>query len=258
VHLTVEIDTSRLVSASAYVPLLDLPLEGRFDLKEEVPDQHDLNRDVRVELDRLEAARSLAADRGGTVADDVLDRIDAEGTAGELRVLADAARADPDAAVTAGERLQALRAALDRAEDALEWPGLVREAMELAAAVQLLVATKGESADRDSLRVCEGSLRAAISSGDAGLLRQRMNELRVLATVVLDRTGELEEMKFRAIEQAAGDMSDRVQASSLISKGNDALRRGDRNALRNINRQLVDLLPGPPPEPDPFSTVGPG
>ncbi len=50
-------------------------------------------------------------------------------------------------------------------------------------------------------------------------------------------------------------MSSAGRAERLIAEGQQASERGDFEALRNVNRQLADLLPAPPPPPDPFSTV---
>jgi molecular chaperone DnaK len=254
VQLTVEVDTSRLVTAQAYIPLLDLPLKGLFHLDEAFPDHATLSREVQAELNRLQTVRSLAD--GNSAAVSALDRIEAEGTVEDLsRFLRHDARADPDAAAEAANRLLDLRAAIDQAEDALELPGLTREAKELAAAVRQVADAKGDPGDRDAVGECERSLRGAIEAGDADLIRQRVSELRQLGLRVLYKAGEWEPVLFQALVQKAGAMSDRTLAASLISRGNDALRSGQLNELSNINRQLAGLLPGPRPEPDPFSTV---
>jgi molecular chaperone DnaK len=110
VQLTVEVDTSRLVTAQAYIPLLDLPLKGLFHLDEAFPDHATLSREVQAELNRLQTVRSLAD--GNSAAVSALDRIEAEGTVEDLsRFLRHDARADPDAAAEAANRLLDLRAA---------------------------------------------------------------------------------------------------------------------------------------------------
>jgi molecular chaperone DnaK len=254
IQLTVEIDESRLVTAQAYVPLLQEELEDQFHLDEAIPDFATLSRGVQAELDRLKAVRALAA--GNMAAVSALSRIDAEGTAEDLsRFLARGAQADPDAAAEAASRLLDLRVAIDQADDALTLPSLTREAEETAADARELVEAKGDSADRDAVGKCERSLRAAIDKCDADLIRQRKTELVQLSWRVLDKVGELPLLVFQALVREAEDMSDRTVGVSLIARGEDAIRTGQLNELRNINRQLTALLPGPPPEPDPFSTV---
>jgi molecular chaperone DnaK len=256
VEVTIEIDTSRLVVARAYVPILDEEFEHAINLHtESVPGHDQLVADARAELSRLAIVKERQYEVNSSVAELLLRRIEEEGAVGEIEALVDAARVDPDAATTCGKRLLDLRAAIDEIEDVLEWPELVRMAGSLVVAVTDIVETNGNDADRHALAGYTAGVNSAMESHDPALLRQRMEELRGLARRALDRRGAWQALIFDDLRQRKGDMSSAARAERLIAEGQQAADRGDFEGLRGVNRQLADLLPAPPPPPDPFSTV---
>jgi molecular chaperone DnaK len=256
VEVTIEIDTSRLVVARAYVPILDEEFEHAINLQtESVPQHTELVRESQLEFHRLAAVRERQYDIRSSVAELLLQRIEDERMVEDVESLVDAARVDPDAATTAGKRLLDLRAAIDEIEDVLEWPDLVRMAASLTVAVKDIVESNGNDADRQALASYEAGVRNAMDSHDPDLLRLRMEEMRSLARRALDRRGAWQQLIFDDLRQRRADMGNSPRAERLIAEGQQAAERGDFEALRNVNRQMADLLPAPPPPPDPFSTV---
>ena len=166
-----------------------------------------------------------------------------------------AAAADPDAAITCAKRLLDLRAAIDEAEDALEWPQLVKEANELLPEARAVVATRGDATHQAEAAAAERALHEAVMTHDAGLLRQRMEDLRRVGRQALARSGELDLIAFDHFRSLVSEMTDQEAARRLISAGERAAADRDFDTLHAINIELNSLLPRPIPPPDnPFSS----
>ncbi|MFC0037401.1 Hsp70 family protein [Actinomadura rayongensis] len=256
VDLTLVIDESRLVVARAYVPILDEEFEHAINLQTEtVPTHEELARDAAAEKQRLAAVRRQADEYRDERAREVLARIDAENIVADIDAMVDAARVDPDAATTCGKRLLDLKAAIDEAEDELEWPRLVQEVREITEAVRQVVRNSGGPNHARMLASAEEAVEAAITAHDADLLRQRAEEMRQLALRVMDETGELALLAFDELQSLTGEMNDPHEARQLVETGRRAAANRDIATLRHVNAMLSRQLPTPPPAPDPFSTV---
>ncbi|TNY38023.1 Hsp70 family protein [Thermomonospora catenispora] len=256
VEVTLRIDESRLVVARAYVPILDEEFEQVVNLQTEtVPEHAELAREAVAEKRRLAAARREAEELNDRPALAVLARIDAERIVADIDEMVEAAKVDPDAATMCGKRLLDLKAAVDEVEDALEWPRLTLQAHELLRVTREVVAAKGTPRHHQTLQSMETAVQEAITAHNPRLLQQRLDELRSLAVQVLDESGDLQFMAFEELRAMRPQMRDQAEAGRLIEAGRQAMNRGDADTLRHINMQLREMLPSPPPPPDPFSTV---
>jgi len=256
VELTLKIDESRLIVTRAYVPILDEEFEHVLNLQTEtVPGYDELAEDAAFERLRLDEARNRVAELRDERARGVLRRIDEERIVEDVDGLVAAARTDTDAAATCAQRLRDLKAAVDDVEDALRWPTLVQEADELVPAVRNLVDAHGDARHQRTFATTDTAIKDAIAAQDADLLRQRLDDLQVLAARVLDETGELQYLAFDQLRDLRTEMRDPSEATRLIAEGERAAGARDTRTLERVNNRLRDMLPAPPPPPDPFSTV---
>jgi molecular chaperone DnaK len=259
VRLTVEIDASRLVTVSAFVPHLDEAFETSVSLVgQPVPDQAELLQAVDEEWARLTALRARCTVLSSPVADLLLQRVTDEGTVGELDRAVQAARHDPGEAARAAACLLDLRLALDAVEDELAWPELVDEADSVMTEIRDLVIAHGTPAEREDLPLYERDIADAVESRDADLLRQRTERLREHALRVLDRAGVLQPLVFQTLARCRDRMRHPSRADRLILEGERAQDTGEQERLRSINIELQSLLSEPPPPLDLLSTVRPG
>ncbi|MGW4249877.1 Hsp70 family protein, partial [Nocardia sp. NPDC004722] len=213
IEVTLEIDASRIMVARAYIPYLDAEFENVIDLHTEtLPDVADLRRQTEQELRRLAEVKKRHGDIGTVNSGVLLARIDDENTVLNTQQLVEAAAADPDAALAAQQRLRDLRAAIDEAEDELQWPSLVVRAKETVGYVRRAVTELGDEVFRRQFDQLEVQVRDAIESRAADLLRQRTAELHYLWRQILDHTGELPIIIFESMARDRNEMIDLRQA----------------------------------------------
>jgi molecular chaperone DnaK len=253
VEVTIDIDASRLVNTSAFVPLLDAEFDKAIDLATEaVPDADELQEraaQVRVRHRALEA-RATNDPRARSR----LEQVEAEGVADDVTSLAEAAPSDTDAATECAKRILDFEAQLDEVDEALRWPDLVREAEDLIDVVREVVEKTGDDNDQRDFADRQRETRQAIETGDVAFLDQRCEDLRRLLHQVLKKTGILDLNYFAALKEQLSEMLDLAKAERLISEGERAIDNDEMMILATVNQQLRLLLPEPPPPPD-SSTV---
>ena len=122
VEVTLKMDESRILTVSAYVPLLDEEFKATIEMKRHQPNPDQLKKDYEAEMKRFREVKSKAAATGGATAERLVEEVEASPLAQEVKEILSAAKADPTAALQGERRLQDLKHKLDEATDALEWP----------------------------------------------------------------------------------------------------------------------------------------
>ncbi|HIW62412.1 MAG TPA: Hsp70 family protein [Candidatus Stackebrandtia excrementipullorum] len=256
IRLTIEVDASRLVTASADVPILGEVFDHTISLNtEEAPAFDDIAEQAAIEKARLAAVRERHLAAGSPLTELYLSRIDDERLAEETDDLVRAARTSPDDALAAQKRIIDLRVAIDAAEDELRWPELVQEAERTVAEAVGLVNTEGTERDRESLPAYASAIDAAIEARDPDLLRRRIDEMQQHVLRVLDRGPALQIMLFHELSRSRGNLRNPNEAGRLIAEGNRAIDGGEPERLRAINMQLREHMHEPDIQLNVFSTV---
>jgi molecular chaperone DnaK len=219
-----------------------------------VPDRATLERQAGVELERLADVQDRQAQTPSAAAAVVLERIEQEQAAREIRRLLTAAD-DADAAATARQRIIDLRAAVDDVEDSLEWPATVREAQGLRHELNDLVLDHGIDEERRSAELVFARLAEAEEHHDLAALRRAIGLGHSVGLRVLDRIGRLQFMLFERHTEHLHEANDPTLARILHERGRQAVANGDVEQLRVINRRLWDLFDDGDGRVDSFSTV---
>ena len=243
VEITLEIDGSRQVHVTAYIPILDEEFPVNLELEKAAPRPADLAADFRKERDRLDKLREEQRQSGDSAAAAVLQRIDNEDMVAEIETSLRAAEGDRDAANKCQRRLLDLKIALDEAKDALEWPSLVAKAEERLKDAREMVAEHGTPEERARLAALEREMRTAIESRDADSLRHKETEIRQLYVEVLRQLPEFWVGYLNYLVERKEEMSDQALAEQLIEQGTRAMRMDDLPGLKSAVRQLEKLLP---------------
>jgi molecular chaperone DnaK len=246
IEVEIQIDASRLLNTRAYVPILDEEFSAFHDLTtESAPDPAELRRALDAEQKRLDALRADARRTSDPAALAILDELDDEQVVDQLENdVASTAHGDADAASTAGKRMLDLRAKLDDIEQALEWPSLVEWANRVLHDGPGMIEEYGDAKDRRRYELLAADVRHALASRDAAHLKTLVDELTGYLAMMVDRkTGAVMMARFSQLVERRAELRDQALATRLIAEGRRAVDRNDIERLREVNRQLVDLLP---------------
>ena len=235
-EVTIEVDESRLLTARAYLPLLDQTFLAKIQLGADQPDAESLDREMEVERERLAGLTQYIP------AADTRD-FHEELRATERKV--DAARGgDEDQAQSAHANLQEIQKRLDVIEKSQELPQAIAEAREESEMASTVVMEYGDAGHK-------GRLHALIRDLDEAVSRQSLTEVR--------RAGEkLSRLRFEILRTQPGfwigyfnylsaeahRWTDAHRAEQLIRQGRANLVQEDFGALRTTIFELTELLPG--------------
>lgn len=239
---------------------LHLDRSGQLHARADVPEAGETFEDVvhvlvpsaspEVLASELEAAEERVAEarRKGFLGGDpgLLRALSgASSLLAEARAGLEAARGgDPDAAGRVHRLLLDLNGALEDAQKDLEWPALEAEADEKMRVDLTWIAALGTPSEQ---QLCERALAAAAEARrtkNAAELERQVRVMRTLGHAAYLRDPMSTTYDFEWLETHVADATDPRLAQSLLEQGRAALKSGDEQALRLINRQLFDLLPG--------------
>jgi molecular chaperone DnaK len=244
IELTVEIDTSRQVTARAWVPSVEQEYEALIQLNPATPKRTDLERGARRERARLARLRDDQARSGEATAGMMIANLDETDPVPDLERLLDAAEAEPVEAAACEQRLADLRVALDEIEDALGWPAAVEKAEAAKAWARDRVDSEGTPEERRRLAEAIAGLDAARGSRDEIELDRRVDDVVAIAVATASRTGSIEVDRFLAFEHQASQSAAAPRVRELLIEGRAAMAMNDRPTLRRVNAELGALLPG--------------
>ncbi|MCE5259813.1 MAG: Hsp70 family protein, partial [Chloroflexi bacterium] len=253
--ITIDIDLSRLVTCKAYIALLDEEFTKVMDLSAiPLPSPAKMQQEFNAQRERLDALREQAQETDDLRAKGILDQIEREKMLYEIETSLAASVNDPDAADKCEERIRDLKAALNAAEDSLRLPNAMNHADAVANLADQIINDFGDDADRKNVEQLKVQVQEAKRAHDVALLEQRNGELRDYCLRLLNKGGVLQILWFQQLKQERAKMSDQHQAEVYFAMGERALANKDVDGLKAVNRQLIDMLPDPPPPPD-ISTI---
>lgn len=254
VKIVVEIDASRLVTARAYVPLLQRSFEKVIHLQAEVPDLATIRSELEKEKARLGRLMETLKTAGYPDRSlDILARLQREKLVHLAEQAVAGAGSDPSATYSAWTRVLELKAVIDDLEEIAEWPNLVREAEEAIKEAHELVAKLGPGEHLAKLAELEGQIRDAIESGDREELQTRLKALR---QTTFDRLAEepgfwlavLEDWLAPRLKSASAP----AKAQSLFEKAKSAVSCRELGTARHLIREILELLPDEDRASNPF------
>lgn len=243
IEIKLEIDRSRLLKGSIYVPILDeefaITLEG---LVEPQPDVMDLQRQFNQQKRKLHDVQQIAqAAPANTNLIEGLNELREEDTLNIIERLF-AAGSDPEAARTCEKELLDLKAAIRKCEAEAELPKLLAEAADEINWAGAAVEEHGNEDDKKQLSLLRPELEAAMK-GTAEVLRRKIEEMYYLRIRVLMRTAEYWIGYRDYLVERQSEMTDQAQAKLWLNHAERAISTGDLQALRSACNQLLSLLP---------------
>jgi molecular chaperone DnaK len=243
IELTLEIDASRLIKGSAFVPLLDEEFSIGLDPTQRLIPANELDAIWRRDKAQFEQAVREATALGNQTAKRVADHIEAVRTIQEIEVTLKAAAADKDAANKCERLIREVRAACYEVTDKLQWPKLVQQAEAQITWAEKVVNDHGDADEKATLIAMVQEVRAAIDDEAADALKYRVEQLSDLTHSVLYRQAWWWVEGVDYMEQHRGLMTDQAKASQLLQQARRAVNANDLEGLRAAVRQLANLLP---------------
>lgn len=156
-----------------------------------------------------------------------------------------AARAgDADAAQRTLRLLVEANAALDAAEEALEWPELLEEADELVVHGLDWVTSLGTPAEQQLYERAMNEAAAARAALAPLELERQLRLMRSLRETALKRHPDTPRWVLDWYAAHLSEATDLRRANAALARGRDALARGDRAGVQSANGELDRLFPG--------------
>ena len=243
VEVTLKMDESRILTVSAYVPLLDEEFSAKIEMKRHQPNPDQLKRDYEAEMKRFREVKGKAAATGGETAERLVEEVEASPLAQEVKETLSAAKADSTAALQGERRLLELKLKLDEAADALEWPALVAESRDWLGYLQKAAIQNGTDQQKQKTEDFAAEVEEIIADRKPDRLRKRIEQMgRLYYDIVMAQSGWWV-YQFQQMEKQQPEMSDPAKADRLIGQGRECLARNNATGLQTIIRQLWDLLP---------------
>lgn len=244
VEVAIEVDESRKVTARAYIPLLDEEFEEVFEGLATHLDADALQKRLDAERERLREAQKTQRENYDPEVNSALEKIEREQSPDSVQKGVSAAKGgDADAREQAERQILDLQAALDAVDAKLEWPRVEREAIEELNYTRLRVKEWGDSDEKRQLTLLEEEVNQAIAQKNAEALKALSESV-----VSLGVKASLKDPSFwigllNSLKGRISSMTDSQAAQRLAAAGERAVRENNIPALKDVARQLVDLLP---------------
>jgi molecular chaperone DnaK len=243
VEVTLRIDESRMVTVTAYVPILDEEFTKKVELRKKTANAEFLENDFKAEMLRFEASKKKAASAGADSAGQMIDDVEESPLLREVKAMLPSLKGDVDNAAKFEKRLLELKLKLDAAVDALEWPALVAEAKVEVRDLTRVVEKLGNQQQVKRSQEITADIDGSIREHNAEKLRKRIEKaLRLYWEIVMAQPSWWV-YQFQEMEKVENKMVDRSRAEQLLDQGRDCISRNNTTGLQNVVRQLWDLVP---------------
>lgn len=243
VEVTLRVDESRIITVTAYVPLLDEEFATKVDMKQHDPNPELLKREFDAEMKRLREVKLKAADAEGESAEGLIQKVEDSPLMQEVKEAVVAAKGDPDAAAKGEKRLLELKLKLDEAADALEWPALVAETREWLGELDSTAARHGTQSQRDKAAELAEEADEIIAERKMDRLRKKLSQVERLYWEIVFAQPGFWVHQFGLLEKEKAKPTDPARAVRLLEQGRDCIAKNNITGLQNIVRQFWDLLP---------------
>lgn len=243
IEITLVMDSSRLVTVKAYVPIIDEEFEVVANLVIEEGKISDLRDEFKKDKQKFEELREKALKESDSKGSEILDQIVSENMIAVIENLLVAGEVDSEACKNAKNRILDFKMILDYAEEALEWPTLVDKANEIIKKAEDICVEYGTTSDKQKLPTLKKEIQDSIDEKDSDLLRKRIDLMDSFYwSILLEQPG----FWVGCFDYAKEDISssrNKNESEEAIRQGQRAIQNGDVAGLKAAVRKLWDLSP---------------
>lgn len=245
IEVTLHMDTSRILTVLAYVPLLDEEFPARIELGGEVrqPSVDALRTEFEREMARLSQLRNSVAatnDAGAADALKSIERLPAVRDLGE-RLGQDAV--DFDALLMAERELLEFKVKLDDVAGQVVWPAAVTEIEDWMKNLERMVEESGTTEEKARARTLREQVKAIIAEQNGDRLKKKREEIADVYSSILYRQTSYWVQHFEALAAGVSQMTDPARAEECVRQGREYVAANNIAELKNVVYQLQDLMP---------------
>jgi len=237
-ELTVEMNESREVSVTAYIPLIDLTLKARSTSQDEVVEVKSIEYDLKIQTER---AQSVSENCSNEERNKLNHTISAVGNS--LK----SAHVDEDEKRKAHKQLKDLKMAIDKLEKEKEMPQLVKEFKESTEETQKIITELGDDKDKvkheEQLSKMKEEGEKAIAENDKALLIRVNEQTKELGGKALFSNPATWVYQYRQLTDGSKKFINEKEAGYYTEKGRRAIELGDVDELKRCVHNLLLLLP---------------
>ena len=243
IEVTLSITTDRIIKIVAYVPLLDEEFPGKIEMGKRNLTHTFLKQDFEAEMQRFRESKAKAASAGAETAQELVEQVEHSPLLEEVKETLAAAKDDADAAAKCEKRLLELKLKLDEAANFLEWPALVAEALDWLGYLGRVADKNASPQQKEKAKDLSDQTAEIIRERKTDRLLKKIDNIaRLYYEIVMAQAGWWV-YQFQRMEEQQEKMMDQPRADRLLDQGRDCIAKNNDIGLRNVVRQLWDLLP---------------
>lgn len=245
IEVTLHMDTSRILTVLAYVPLLDEEFPTKIELGGKVrqPDVDLLRSEFEREKVRLLQLRASAQATNATGAVDALRSLDTLPAVQDLEDRLQQEAVDFDGLLKAERELLELKVKLDDVAGQVTWPAAVKEAEDWLKDLDKMVAESGTAEEKSRARTLREQVAAIVAEQNSTRLKNKREEIADVYSSILYRQTSYWVKHFESLAESQTQMSDTARAEVLIREGREHAKASNLVELKKVVFQLQDLLP---------------
>jgi len=236
VELTLEMNESRELIVTAYIPLIDMSLNARYTVKDEVVDSKSMSAELDLQRRRAEStSEDCSVEERKKIADTIQSVSDGISNSSN----------DEDEKRKASKQLKDLKILLDKIDEEKAMPQLIKEYKMRVEDLKKIIDEYADQREKDNLEKQLESIKLesdkAIQEDNKTMMirvNEQLDELRNKAIFTNPNTWV---QHFKEIVNN-GDFINDKEAQYYTSKGVRAIETGDIDELKRCTRQLSLLL----------------
>lgn len=237
-ELTVEMNESREVSVTAYIPLIDLTLKARSTSQDEAVEVKSIEYDLKIQTERAQSVSESCSNEEKNKLNHTINAV-----ANSLK----SAHIDEDEKRKANKQLKDLKMAIDKLEKEKEMPQLVKEFKERIEETQKIITELGDDKDKvkheEHLAKMKEEGEKAITDNDKALLIRVNEQIKELGGKALFSNPATWVYQYRQLTDGSKKFINEKEAGYYTEKGRRAIELGDVDELKRCVHNLLLLLP---------------
>ncbi len=238
IEITVEINESRELFVTAYVPLIDLTVNARSTSKDELIDVKTIESELHTQRERAKAVSdNCSADEQGAI----------DATIQSVSASVQNATVDEDEKRKANKQLKDLKMTLDRLEQEKEMPQLTKEFKTSIESAEKTINDYADQKDRslnlDQLKMMKTEGEKAIEQNDKTILSRVNEQIKELESKAIYSNPSTWVYLFQKITQGDKRFINEKEAQYYTEKGKRAVELNDIDELKRCIHNLQLLLP---------------